>query len=325
MKPINVLITAAGGATAITSIRALRSASKYSFRITSVDSYEYSPGFYFSDHHYVIPSATSSNYIEALLDICKTQRITILIPIHSTEIPLVAKNINQFHKLGVKTILPSLNTLSLLENKWEIFNLCKEIALPTPETWLFNKLSISDIREIGYPLYLKPIIGSGGKGNLVVEDEDDLKYYIRKIKGDYLAQKLVNHKEITVDGIADKVSNTIRMLPRIRIKIRDGKAVVTKSISHQYAEQLANKLVKASNIVGPFNIQFFDDGKELYLFDVNTRFAAGGLPLTLASGINIPLMTIELALDLDLSVPNEIKYGQTMIRYYTEIFTWDFK
>ena len=79
-------------------------------------------------------------------------------------------------------------------------------------------------------------------------------------------------------------------------------------------------------IKGPVNFQFkiFPED-ELCIFDFNTRFASGGLALTVESGFDIPNLLIKMLLGEKVVKWESISEndGLTMIRYYDEYFMYD--
>jgi carbamoyl-phosphate synthase large subunit len=140
-------------------------------------------------------------------------------------------------------------------------------------------------------------------------------------QNEYIAQPLISAREFTVDGLADNESKLVGMIPRERIITRDGLAVVTRTVDEPQITEMIKKIVSFGKLHGPFAIQYFKTLENRFLFiDVNTRFAAGGLPLSVQAGVNIPLETVKLALGKKVSINHEYKKNLTMIRYYTELF-----
>ena len=78
-------------------------------------------------------------------------------------------------------------------------------------------------------------------------------------------------------------------------------------------------IIKFGKIIGPGNIQCILNKKRCYFIEINTRFAAGGLPLTVASGVNIPLICIKLMLGHKIQKNIDYITNLRMIRFLTEI------
>ena len=56
------------------------------------------------------------------------------------------------------------------------------------------------------------------------------------------------------------------------------------------------------------------------VIELNPRFSAGGLPLSVASGPNMPLMLLEMIYEGSVKAHLEYERGLYMVRYLTEIF-----
>jgi carbamoyl-phosphate synthase large subunit len=89
------------------------------------------------------------------------------------------------------------------------------------------------------------------------------------------------------------------------------------------------RMVRLIGIVGPANIQAFRPSTmaspynrrySLFFSEINPRFS-GALALTLAAGLNSPLLLLKIALGLPVaSVVNHTRIGMTMLRYWNEVF-----
>ena len=82
-----------------------------------------------------------------------------------------------------------------------------------------------------------------------------------------------------------------------------------------------NKLLDVIKIIGPSNIQCIKHKNTYKFFEINTRFSAGGLPLSTESGINFPILLIKILLNENID-KNKLDYKENlyMSRYLAEIF-----
>lgn len=88
-------------------------------------------------------------------------------------------------------------------------------------------------------------------------------------------------------------------------------------------ERIIEILERTGVLKGPVNFQFKEKKNgELCVFDFNTRFASGGLPLTVAAGFDIPYLMIKMIVGENIEpVPRrDMDNELTMIRYYEEAF-----
>jgi len=105
-----------------------------------------------------------------------------------------------------------------------------------------------------------------------------------------------------------------------------GGAVVSTNREVNGVDDIIKKLESTKRIKGPVNFQFkIDKTGELCVFDFNTRFASGGLPVTVESGFDIPYMLLQLILDekVEKWKRDSKSIGLTMIRYFEEVYVHD--
>jgi len=313
---LNILITAAGSASAINCIKAFRQQSELAVRIVAVDVSPFAAGLYLADSHYIIPLAANPDYISHILEICKTENIKFILPTFSNEIPLFAKNRALFTKNNIALMIPSLDTILTFGNKLETYNFFVDHNLTTPRTWL-----IQDIPNfINFPIFLKPLIGSGSKGNWIINDKDELRFFTNYLKEPYLAQEFIAGTEYTIDTLANYQSDIVAAVARERIKVKAGIAVVARTVDIASFLPNVQKVIKLGRVVGPANLQGILYNGKFYFTDINIRLAAGGLPLSIASGVNFPLLLTKMALGMPFCIPENYQTNLVMIRYYDEIF-----
>jgi len=77
-------------------------------------------------------------------------------------------------------------TLERLNNKWDFYQLCVRHDVPVPKTLLCENRSAADPdligRELGWPVVVKPAVGYGQRGILILRDRDD--FVQRFVKAD---------------------------------------------------------------------------------------------------------------------------------------------
>lgn len=65
---------------------------------------ELAPSIYEADKHYIVPRMTAPGYLEAILDICKKEKIDGVLSLIDPELSLLAKNEDKFAAVGTKVI-----------------------------------------------------------------------------------------------------------------------------------------------------------------------------------------------------------------------------
>jgi carbamoyl-phosphate synthase large subunit len=104
------------------------------------------------------------------------------------------------------------------------------------------------------------------------------------------------------------------------LQVKAGQSVRGKTERNERVEQAAREICKRAEMVGPGNIQFFVEDGEPCFIELNPRFPAGGLMLTVQAGANIPLMIVRRLLGQQVA-PVQTQPGVLMVRYWEEMFS----
>jgi carbamoyl-phosphate synthase large subunit len=314
MIPITVLLTSAGVATAVNVIHALRRSTIFDVRIIAVDMNPLSAGLYLADDRYLAPPASEPGYTDKLVTICMREKVNFLFPLFSGEIGIIARDVEKFCRNDINVMIPSPEVVELCTNKNSFINFLKQNNYPYPETMAHN-----DVKPDSVPLFIKPVRGSSSKNTFLIEDKEALHFYLKRYPQSII-QKYISGMEYTVDCLV--YGGVIYVCsPRSRLNVKDGKSMVGKTVSHAGVITLVSDLLQAIGMQGPCNVQCMEDETgNLFLIELNPRLAAGGLPLTVKAGANIPEMMLGLALGLDIEPVKQIRPDFVMLRYLNDIF-----
>jgi carbamoyl-phosphate synthase large subunit len=313
---IRVLVTAAGGAPGYNVINALKRQKEKKVKIIATDIDFLSVGLYLADKHYLVPKANDPKFIDEILSICKKENIKVIFPGISHEFPAFSKNKKIFEAQGIKIPISDWSTVQICADKIRTFRFFKKNKIPTPKTYLAKDLPKKPI----FPLIIKPSVSSGTKNVFKIENIEELKFFLPRVKKPVI-QEFIEGQEYTIDAAADFESNLIAAIPRLRLETMDGKSIKGVTVKDDVLVSMIQEIIKKLKIVGPANIQCFKQNNNYLFTEVNCRFAAGGLPLAVAAGVNIPLLLLKICLgekiDRKKIKPREKLY---MIRYFSEIF-----
>ena len=323
MRNHNILITSAGSVNAVNVIQALKKelgwqkhypkdVEQILMRLIGVDADPLAAGIFLADKGHVVPKVDDPKFIPELLKICKKERVKIVIPISSYELPIIAKNKNRFDKIGVKMAISESHVYKRTEDKLETALLFEMLDIPTPKIYL---------NEVKFPAIVKPITGSGSKGIHKVNNEKELNFYRNE---NTIVQEFIKGQEYTIDGLCDLNGDMLYALPRKRLDVKCGMCIKAETEYNQEMIDYSRKIVEGIGLIGAFNIQCIKCIKndKLYFIEINNRFGSGGLPLAVAVGLNIPYDIIKLLLNKKVSVFRDKKpwlYKGTMIRYNMSI------
>jgi carbamoyl-phosphate synthase large subunit len=282
-----VLVTGAGGPAAVSFMHAIQR-GKERFQIFAADADPHAPGLYLvpAAERHLVPLGKSPDFAEKLLGICRRNRIDVLVPTVDAELIPLAIAASSFASEGIQIMLASLNTLTQCLDKAELMARCQSVVA-VPTTHLFDE----HFQAASYPYLVKPRTGSGGRGIEIVHSPKEAALLARSEK--LIAQEYLPGEEYSVDVLCNKNGELVAAVPRIRLRVDSGVAVTCMTTHAKDLIVAAGRVAERIRLVGVANIQFRRDPLGLpKLMEVNPRFP-GSMPLTVAAGINMPLLWLE--------------------------------
>lgn len=291
MKPnINVLITGAGGAAAVSLIRCL---PQERFNLFAADCDPVAAGLFLvpASRRLTLPRGNDPEFAAAVLDVCSDLDIDVVIPTVDTELLPLAKNIVRFTCRGVSLLCTSEASLVSTLDKWTLVMTCRG-SVPLPRTWLASRLPTAT-SEPG-KVILKPRQGSGSRGVELLQSVADVPP--NKRNDDWLVQEFLPGEEYSVDVLTTPEGLVVASVPRCRIKVDSGIAVAARTLHDTALEEFARRVVRATGVTFAANVQFKrrTDGTPC-LLEVNPRFP-GTMPITVKAGVNMPVLSLQMLL-----------------------------
>lgn len=314
-QTLNLLIPSAGGVSGTFLIRHLsrHPIDNFLYRIVATDSNADSIAKHIAPVFYPVPRNDSPEYERAIYEIIREERIDIILPVTSYDTPFYAERKGELERMGAKVLVCDPKTHEQLHNKRKMYALMDCIGIPVPHVY-------GDGEPLRYPAMIKGCASSGSKEVHKLNDDVDFRYWSGKL-GDYVLTDFIDGKEHTVDCLFDKSGRLVLHHVRERVKTNGGAVIVTRQADA--AEPLSSILKKIEShltISGPVNFQYIQDSENrLFVTDFNTRFASGGLPLTIAAGYDIPNLIIRLLLNRSIEVSGGNRERLTMYRFYDEL------
>jgi len=208
-KGINILITSAGRRGALVKCfkNTIKKMGKYSGKVVSVDASTLAAALYISDKHYIVPRIFAANYIDTLLEICSKENIRLIIPTIDTELLLLSQNKKKFGENGVIVAISdpkavetcSDKAVETCSDKLKTFQFFKENNIPTVDT--FSYYQIDKMKNINYPLFIKPCGGSSSINTYRINNRGELDFFIDYIENP-VVQEYAEGQEFTLDILA---------------------------------------------------------------------------------------------------------------------------
>ena len=285
-----VLVTGTGGPSGISFMRALDGEP---LDIFSGDIDPYAAGLYLvpEAQRLILPRGDSPDFVSEVFGICERESIDVLVPTVDSELVPLAEARDDLAADGVSLVLASEATLRTCLDKWELHQAC-EGAIRRPETHLVDESFDPTAPDL--PVIVKPRSGSGSRGIRLVEDVPELEALPRD--GTLLVQENLPGTEYSLDTLARSDGTVIACVPRSRLKVDSGIAITGRTVRDERLEGIGRAVAERIGLTSVANVQVREaaDG-EPALLEVNPRFP-GTMPLTVASGVNMPKLCVDEAL-----------------------------
>lgn len=292
------------------------------------------------------PSSDEIKYMEALLSICSSESVDVILPITTRELDVLAKHAALIEAARMKLILSTLKALNTANNKGLLADFAKKLSLPVPSFEVVeDKFSFSSAVERlspnGVKLCFKPVTGNGSRGfGIIVNDhsesESDLgnkagimpltlqEWLFRipeKFDTEWLISAFLPGKEYSVDMLCDQ-GKTLFCVPRTREKMIGGISVAGVIERNFGLIAFCIQLAQALELHGPIGMQWKEDEHGVpHLLEINPRLQGTTSVLALA-GLNIPVQAVKMAIGETLSQQStDIQWGKRFVRFWDERIT----
>lgn len=280
-----VLIGSCGGLTGSYLVRQFKKKGCY---VVAADSNPENVTRHFADKFIQLPPSNDPAFIEKLITSLRENDIYAYVPTHSKEIREIARQEEVLRKEWAGNFIVSpYETFEKLDNKKVANTNLKKAGIPVPE------LILSPGQSVTYPIFMKPDEGSGSRKAQAVESLGLHQEYAQLDPGASFYQ-MIRGTEYTVDCIFDEHGILLAYNQRIRVKSMGGAVIITKTNHHFDIFPFLKKLAASFTFKGCVNFQYILSGGIPYFIDINLRYAAGGLPLTVALGIDVPQILLDL-------------------------------
>ena len=137
-----------------------------SYDIIATDLSPVAPALFEADKAFLVPRIDAPDYFRTILKICQENEVKAITTLIDPEIELLASHREELLSKGVLPLCPSKETAHLCFNKYEMFRHLSQKHVRTVLT--YNSLESFkeglDKGEIAFPVFMKPISGSGSVG-----------------------------------------------------------------------------------------------------------------------------------------------------------------
>lgn len=273
-----------------------------------------------ADAAFAVPRVTSEAYVPALLALCRSHQIGLVIPTIDTELLVLAQHRAAFLAEGTHLVVSALELVRECRNKRLTADLFDRIGLPNPQIFTLDTLQ--------FPCFAKPVDGSCSQNIHTLRSAEELSPALRADPG-MMFMELIDktiYQEFTIDLYYDRQHQLRCLVPRRRIEVRGGE--VSKGITDkgQLYQFLLQRLTVLPGAVGCITLQVFSHPQQesVYGIEVNPRFG-GGYPLSYCAGANYPGWLIrEYLRGESLAFQDDWEDKLLLLRYDDEVLVHGF-
>lgn len=317
---MNILLTSVGRRSYL--VKYFKKALGKNGQVHVANSSPMTPAFSYADMSTVTPLIYDDNYIPFLMDYCIQHKINAIISLFDVDLFILASNKKLFEKNGVQVCISDKNVINTCNDKWETYNFLINNEFNVPKTYITLKHAIEaiNIKEITFPIIIKPRWGMGSIGIFEAENQEELEILYKKvisnIKDSYLKyesnknleksviiqQKLCG-QEYGLDVINDLSGKYCNTIPKIKYAMRSGETDCAEVVESRLLKRLGEQLGEKLKHVGNLDVDVFVYNQKAYVLEMNARFG-GGYPFSHMAGVNLPKAIVHWLnnenIDLDL-------------------------
>lgn len=273
---MNILFCSAGRRVEL--LKDFRKSMDEGDRIIAADLSNLAPALYVANKHYLVPRIDDPNYLDAILDICRKEKINAVTTLIDPEIELLAKNRARFEEIGVEVLAPYAETAELCFDKFKMYQYLTAHDIPTPDTWgdYSSAMAAIESGSLAFPVFVKPRTGSGSVGARKVQDEETLNT-LCEADPTLIIQRLMDG-DLDADVYIDTISHkAVSAFSKRKLETKIGGASKTISFKDEKLFAFIREITELLKFNGPVDMDFFYQDGTYYLSEVNPRFGGAYL------------------------------------------------
>ena len=342
MKQTKILITCALGdymKTEVDLIKSINDDDLGEIIVIGVDAKDKTYDYINLDKFYKVHSIDHYRYYDEIYNLCKEEKINLLIPTHTSELQFFHDYRHIFELIGTKVMVTG-GELDIANDKIKCRDFMVDNKMPVPVSTVVKnfdqyKKFVSDYPDKTFCIKLRD--NCGGRGFYVIRDSEytkDSRIDKRSLpektlnmifdeNKEFLLQEYLPNDEYTVDILSEN-GKFICGATKKNFSMGNG---VAEDSTIVYAPEILQQcthlayLLKLDGNIG-FDLKEGSDGN-VYIIDVNPRLTAT-VSLIVKSGLDIVHLGIRKSLGLKIpDTISEAKVGTSIHRKLYDVFEYE--
>jgi carbamoyl-phosphate synthase large subunit len=342
VKELTVLVSASGAPGTAALLRALRANGERAVRLVGTDMSELAVGRHLCDAFHVVPRGSDPGFADAMLAICRRERVDAVLPQSSFDLEGLAAAKERFE--GIAVLVASPEAIRRANDKAESYALLDAIGIKGP-AWrrVRGGGAVAEAaHELGYPerdVAMKPVFSSGSRGFRILSASADrreqlltnrpgvaealrldelLELLPEDDETELLVMELATGKERTIDGIASR-GRIVLGHPKTREAMRAGLAMYFETLDDEGLMDVAARIVAELELDHFFNIQLVGE----HVIEINPRIST----IVYQEDLNLPYLGVKHAVgeisDDELAAYAErVRPTRRALRFFDQV-EWD--
>lgn len=279
MNTKNILVTGGRSPVALHLSRMLHD-SKYNVYGAESEPYHLSKKSNAIKKSYIVPKPNENHYdyIQALLDICQKNRISLIIPT-CEELFHIAKSKHLFNEHSIEVFCDKLKTLHLLHNKYSFIQYLNENQYIHPKTYEFTSIEelVSRLKEfLNQKIVLKAVYSRFASKVYILDSVDQIPSIEVCNEHPWILQEFIDGTQYCSYTVAINGKIVAHTCYPTLYTAGLGANVFFKHVNEPKIEELVERLVKELNFTGQIAFDFIRDSNgEFYPIECNPRSTSG--------------------------------------------------
>lgn len=233
------------------------------------------------DEFYQFPIVAEDieKYMNFLLQFCKERAVNAIYAVIDEEVFALAQHRKEFQDIGVAVCVPDLQTVEVCHNK-ALF--AKWMQDNMPEHIIRTYKNVEEIET--FPVFVKPIHGRASAGCRKIESLQQLEE-LAIDWNEYVVQEFVKGEWYAADIISNPQYNQLFVIQRKEhMRNGNGCGTVVEIVGDERIQAICIQIAKKMHITGVVNVEFFVNGDDIKIIEVNPRLPAGTAFTCMAGG-----------------------------------------